>query len=71
MRTSSSTEAKPPCTEVRTAPRELLPQEISTLLALRLEIADEELELIEMRYQQWLSIRDLEDLFSQAAIDGL
>ena len=57
--------------EVRSAARELPPQETSSLPALRLEINDEELELIEMRYQQWLSIMDLETLFMEGEIDGL
>lgn len=66
-----STEAIPLCAEVRSLASELPPQEISNLLAVRLGINEEELELIEMRYQQWLSIMDLETLFIEGELDGL
>ena len=48
---------------------ELQPQQIFNLLAERREITDEELELIEMRYQQLLAIENLEDLFAEGQLD--
>jgi hypothetical protein len=51
--------------------RQLQPQEISTLLTLteRRGVTDEEIELIEMRYQQALALRNLEDLFAEGQLD--
>ncbi len=37
----------------------------------RREITDEELELIEMRYQQTLALRNLEDLFAEGQLNCL
>ena len=48
---------------------ELQPQQIFNLLAERRETTDEELELIEMRYQQMLAIENLEDLFAEGQLD--
>jgi hypothetical protein len=48
---------------------ELQPRQIFDLLAERRETSDEELELIEMRYQQMLAIEDLEDLFAEGQLD--
>jgi hypothetical protein len=36
----------------------------------RLEISDDELELIEIRYRRALAITNLEDLFAQGMLDG-
>jgi hypothetical protein len=51
--------------------RELQPKEISvaTTLTERCGVTDEELELIEMRYQQALAIMNLEDLFAEGQLD--
>lgn len=43
--------------------------EISTVLADRCEVTDEELELIEMRYQQALAIQNLEVLFAEGQLN--
>jgi hypothetical protein len=48
---------------------ELSSQEIFIVSTARLEISDEELELIEMRYQQWLALMNLEDLFVEGRLD--
>ncbi len=50
---------------------ELLPQEISTLLTLtaRRGVTDEEIELIEMRYQQAVALKNLEALFAEGQLD--
>ena len=48
---------------------ELQPRQIFDLLAERRETSDEELELIEMRYQQRLAIENLEDLFAEGQLD--
>ncbi len=47
------------------------PQEISMLLTERRETTDEDLELIEMRYQQLLALVTLEDLFAEGQLDCL
>ena len=44
--------------------------EISALTRRR-EITSEELELIEMRYQQALALMKLEQLFSEGQLDGM
>ncbi len=51
--------------------QELQPDEISTLLTLTElhETTDEELELIEMRYQQALALMNLHDLFAAGRLD--
>ena len=43
--------------------------EISTVRTTRLETTDEELDLIEMRYQQALALTNLEDLFATGQLD--
>jgi len=48
---------------------ELLLQEISALLTERRDTSDEELELIEMRYQQALALMNLEALFADGQLD--
>jgi hypothetical protein len=48
--------------------RELQPREISTLLTERLEITSEELEIIEMRYQQALALVNLQYLFAEGLL---
>jgi hypothetical protein len=53
------------------APLELQPRQIFDLLAERRETSDEELELIEMRYQQMLAIENLEDLFAEGQLDRM
>jgi hypothetical protein len=51
--------------------RELQSRQISTLLTLTESRggADEEIELIEMRYQQALALMNLEDLFAEGQLD--
>ncbi len=51
------------------APLELQPRQVFDLLAERCETSDEELELIEMRYQQMLAIENLQDLFAEGQLD--
>ncbi len=53
--------------------RELQPREISSLLTStkRRGGTDEEVELIEMRYQQALALMNLEDLFAEGQLDGM
>jgi hypothetical protein len=53
--------------------RELQPRHISVPLALTepREFVDEELELIEMRYQQALALMNLQDLFAEGQLDGM
>ncbi len=53
--------------------RELQPRHISAPSALMepREFVDEELELIEMRYQQALALMNLQDLFAEGQLDGL
>lgn len=50
---------------------ELQPQEISALLKLTdlCGVTDEELELIDMRYQQALALMNLETLFAEGQLD--
>jgi hypothetical protein len=50
---------------------ELQPQEISALLKLTdlCGVTDEELELIDMRYQQALALMNLETLFVEGQLD--
>ena len=43
--------------------------DISTLLTKRRETTDEELELIEMRYQQALALMNLEGLFADGQLN--
>jgi outer membrane protein TolC len=43
--------------------------EISTVMTERREVTDEELELIEMRYQQALALLNLEPLFAEGLIN--
>ena len=43
--------------------------EISTVMTKRCETTDEELQLIEMRYQQALALTKLEDLFAEGQLD--
>jgi len=51
--------------------QQLQPHEISNLLTLteRREVIDEEIELIEMRYQQALALKNLEHLFAEGQLD--
>ena len=49
---------------------EIKSMEISTVMTKRREITEEELELIEMRYQQALSLLNLESLFAEGLLDG-
>jgi hypothetical protein len=51
--------------------RELQLQRFSTLLTWteRCGVTDEELELIDMRYQQMLALMNLEDLFAEGQLD--
>lgn len=43
--------------------------DISTVMTKRRETTDEELELIEMRYQQALALMNLEDLFAEGQLN--
>jgi hypothetical protein len=43
--------------------------EISTVTKQRREITDDELELIEMRYQQSRALRNLETLFAEGLLN--
>jgi predicted RNA-binding protein with PIN domain len=43
--------------------------EISIVMTKRRQTTDEELELIEMRYQQALALNNLADLFAEGQID--
>ena len=43
--------------------------EISTVMTKRRETTDDELELIEMRYQQALALMNLEDLFAEGQLN--
>lgn len=51
--------------------QQLQPHEIFNLLTLteRREVIDEEIELIEMRYQQALALKNLEHLFAEGQLD--
>jgi len=49
---------------------ELRPQQIFDLLAARCDTTDEELELIEMRYQQALALVNLQALFAEGYLDS-
>jgi hypothetical protein len=53
--------------------RELQPRHISVPRALTepREFVDEEMELIEMRYQQALALMNLQDLFAEGQLDGM
>jgi hypothetical protein len=44
---------------------------ISTVMTKRRETTDDELELIEMRYQQALALMNLEDLFAEGQLNGM
>jgi hypothetical protein len=48
---------------------EIKSMDISTLLTKRRETTDEELELIEMRYQQALALMSLEGLFADGQLN--
>jgi hypothetical protein len=48
---------------------EIKSMDISTLLTKRSETTDEELELIEMRYQQALALMNLEGLFADGQLN--
>ena len=48
---------------------EIRSMEISTVMTKRRENTEEELELIEMRYQQALSLLNLETLFAEGLLD--
>jgi hypothetical protein len=76
-------EALPPHQEPHALPTRSVPtqarleihsMEISTVMTERVmrerrEVTDEELELIEMRYQQALAIQNLEPLFAEGLLD--
>jgi hypothetical protein len=78
MPTKSSMEALPTSTDSGTlaarsaatkARLDHQPQQIFNLLARGRETTDEELELIERRYQQMLALKNLEDLFAEGHLD--
>jgi hypothetical protein len=56
---SVSTQARP----------EIKSVDIFTVMTKRRQTTDEELELIEMRYQQALALMNLEDLFADGQLD--
>jgi hypothetical protein len=59
-----------PARSVSTQARlEVKSMEISTVRTTRFETTDEELDLIEMRYQQALALTNLEDLFATGQLD--
>jgi hypothetical protein len=71
-------ETLPPYQEVHALPTRSVPtqerlkiksMEISTVTMKRRETADEELELIEIRYQQALAIQNLESLFAEGLLN--
>jgi hypothetical protein len=51
------------------APLAIRSMEISTVTKQRREITDDELELIEMRYQQSRALRNLETLFAEGLLN--
>jgi hypothetical protein len=71
-------ETLPPYQEAHALPTRSVPtqarlaihsREISTVMTGRREVTDEELELIEMRYQQALAIQNLEPLFAEGLLN--
>jgi hypothetical protein len=79
MPTKFSMEALPSSTDAGISPAgfvaakahlELRPQQIFDLLAQRRDTTDEELELIEMRYQQALALMNLQALFAEGYLDS-
>jgi hypothetical protein len=50
---------------------ELQPHEIAILLTVRHKVTDDEIEVIEMRYQQALALNNLEDLFAEGQFDRM
>ncbi len=71
-------EALPPHQEPHALPTRSVPtparleikfMEISTVITERREVTDEELELIEMRYQQALAIQNLQALFAEGLLN--
>jgi len=50
---------------------ELQPHEIAILLTVRRQVTDDEIEVIEMRYQQALALNNLEDLFAEGQFDRM
>jgi hypothetical protein len=79
MPTKSSMEALPSSTDsgmclagfvAAKARLELRPQQIFDLLAECRDTADEELGLIEMRYQQALALMNLQALFAEGYLDS-
>jgi hypothetical protein len=56
--------------EARTVPGRPISPEVVIPLTGRLETYNEELELIEMRYQQSLALAGLEDLFAEGQFGG-
>ena len=71
-------ETLPPYQEAHALPTRSVPvqarleihsMEISTVMTERREVTDEELELIEMRYQQALAIQNLEALFAEGLLN--
>jgi hypothetical protein len=63
---SSALPARSQSTQARL---EMKSMDISTLLMKRRETTDEELELIEMRYQQALALMNLEGLFADGQLN--
>jgi len=67
--TGAEAPALPACSQSAQGRRNLQPQEIVSLLTDCCETIDEELELIEMRYQQALALMNLQDLFAEDRLD--
>jgi hypothetical protein len=63
--------ALPPLSVSAQEHREPQSREISNLFTGRGGTSDEDLELIEMRYQQLLALMDLEELFANGRLDFL
>ncbi len=62
-------ETLPLCTSARTLPSPAL--EIPARLTIRHEATEDELDLIEIRYQHALALLNLEDLFAEGQLDYL
>jgi len=69
----SNTEVRALCawSEAVQERRELHPQEIVTLVTVPRGPTEEDIELIEMRYQQMLALANLEVLFADGQLDRM
>ena len=69
METPSLSHASPARSVSTQARLEIKSMEISTVMARPRETTDDELELIEMRYQQALALSNLEPLFAEGLLN--